>query len=94
MKLQQFTRHFWMLIVIAVLVGILLIGCPGKQQMVGTGDAASKVYVPPGEYDEFYAFFSGGFSGQVTAYGLPSGRLFRIIPVFSQNAENAWGYSE
>jgi nitrous-oxide reductase len=27
-------------------------------------------------------------------YGLPSGRLLKVIPVFSQNAENAWGYSE
>jgi nitrous-oxide reductase len=57
-------------------------------------DAASKVYVPPGSYDEFYAFFSGGFSGQVTVYGLPSGRLLKIIPVFSQFPENGYGYSE
>jgi nitrous-oxide reductase len=56
--------------------------------------AASKVYVAPGEYDEFYAFMSGGFSGQVACYGLPSGRLLRTIPVFSVNPENAYGYSE
>lgn len=37
---------------------------------------------------------SGGFSGQVTVYGLPSGRLLKTIPVFSQNPENAYGYSE
>ena len=29
-----------------------------------SGDAASKTYVPPGKYDEFYNFVSGGFSGQ------------------------------
>ena len=52
------------------------------------GDAAAKVYVAPGQYDEFYAFMSGGFNGQVTVYGLPSGRLLKQIPVFSQNAEN------
>jgi nitrous-oxide reductase len=56
-------------------------------------DAAQRVYVPPGEYDEFYGFFSGGFSGQVTVYGLPSGRLFRTIPVFSVNPENGYGYT-
>lgn len=55
---------------------------------------ANKVYVAPGEYDEFYSFMSGGFSGQVSVYGLPSGRLFRVIPVFSQNAENGYGYTE
>jgi nitrous-oxide reductase len=61
---------------------------------VASGDAASRVYVAPGSYDEFYAFLSGGFSGQVSVYGLPSGRLLRVIPVFSQDAEKAWGYSE
>lgn len=56
--------------------------------------AAEKVYVAPGEHDEFYAFISGGFSGQLAVYGLPSGRLFKVIPVFSQDAEKAWGYNE
>jgi nitrous-oxide reductase len=59
-----------------------------------TADAAQRVYVAPGQYDEFYAFFSGGFDGQVGVYGLPSGRLLRHVPVFSQNPENGWGYSE
>lgn len=60
----------------------------------GTGDAASRVYVAPGTYDEFYMFASGGFSGQVSVYGLPSGRLFRVIPVFSVDPEKSYGYSE
>src|SRR5262245_35680987 len=59
-----------------------------------TGDAASRVYVPPGKYDEFYNFVSGGFSGQLSVYGLPSGRLLRVIPVFSVDPEKGWGYSE
>ena len=58
------------------------------------GDAASKVYVAPGQHDEFYAFMSGGFNGQVSVYGLPSGRMLKLIPVFSQHAENGWGYNE
>jgi len=57
-------------------------------------DAASRVYVPPGKYDEFYSFVSGGFSGQLAVYGLPSGRLFRVIPVFSVDPEKGWGYTE
>ncbi|HEU5169542.1 MAG TPA: Sec-dependent nitrous-oxide reductase [Gemmatimonadales bacterium] len=71
-------------------------GC-GKAEPGGAGavgDAASRVYVAPGHYDELYAFLSGGFSGQVAVYGLPSGRLLREIPVFSQDPEEAWGYSE
>lgn len=58
------------------------------------GDVAQRVYVAPGEYDEFYAFLSGGFNGQVSVYGLPSGRRLRTIPVFSQYPENGYGYSE
>jgi nitrous-oxide reductase len=57
-------------------------------------DAAQQVYVAPGKYDEFYAFMSGGFDGQVGIYGLPSGRLLKHVPVFSQSAEQGWGYSE
>jgi nitrous-oxide reductase len=58
------------------------------------GDAAARVYVAPGSYDEYYSFLSGGFSGQVTVYGLPSGRLFKEIPVFSQFPQTGYGYSE
>jgi nitrous-oxide reductase len=59
-----------------------------------SGNAASKVYVAPGKYDEFYDFVSGGFSGQMAVYGLPSGRLLRVIPVFSVDPEKGYGYSE
>jgi nitrous-oxide reductase len=59
-----------------------------------SGNAAERVYVAPGEHDEYYAFISGGFSGQLAVYGLPSGRLFKVIPVFSVDAEKAWGFNE
>jgi nitrous-oxide reductase len=57
------------------------------------GDNPSRVYVAPGTYDEYYAFLSGGFSGQMSVYGIPSGRLLKVIPVFSQNPENGYGYN-
>ncbi len=59
-----------------------------------SGDAASKTYVAPGKYDQFYNFVSGGFSGQMSCYGLPSGRLLRVIPVFAVDPEKGWGFSE
>lgn len=59
-----------------------------------SGNAAEKSYVAPGKYDEFYNFVSGGFSGQLSVYGLPSGRLLRVIPVFSVDPEKGYGYSE
>ncbi len=86
--------------VLSLLVLIGLMSCnnsesSSKQSKGALGsNAAEKVYVAPGEYDEYYAFISGGFSGQLSVYGLPSGRLFKVIPVFSQDAEKAWGYNE
>ncbi|MEY8019302.1 Sec-dependent nitrous-oxide reductase [Muriicola sp. E247] len=59
-----------------------------------SSNAAEKVYVAPGEQDEFYAFLSGGYSGNLTVYGLPSGRMFKEIPVFSQFPTSGYGYSE
>ncbi len=70
-------------------------GCPSSGKTAVTdGDAASRVFVPPGKHDEVYLFTSGGFSGQVAVYGVPSGRLFRTIPVFSQDPEKGYGYTE
>jgi nitrous-oxide reductase len=70
-------------------------GCrPQAPQSAAIGDAASRVYVPPGQYDEFYNIVSGGFNGQLGIYGIPSGRLIKILPVFSVFPENGYGYSE
>ena len=76
-----------------------LIGCGGAKKDGGSsgamsGSNAEKAYVAPGEHDEYYGFISGGFSGQLAVYGLPSGRLFKVIPVFSQDPEKAYGYNE
>lgn len=81
----------------ATLVAVILFSwaCkPATPGSVSVGDAASRVYVPPGQYDEFYNFISGGFNGQMSVVGLPSGRVFRIVPVFSVHPENGYGYSE
>jgi nitrous-oxide reductase len=74
---------------------VSIIGCkPKGPQNASVGDAASQVYVAPGNYDEFYNFVSGGFNGQLSVYGVPSGRLLKILPVFSVHPENGWGFSE
>lgn len=76
------------------LVSVLYSCKPKNTSNAVSGDAATKAYVAPGKYDEYYNFVSGGFSGQMSVYGLPSGRLFRCIPVFSVDPEKGWGYSE
>ncbi|WP_445454974.1 Sec-dependent nitrous-oxide reductase [Flavobacterium sp. HNIBRBA15423] len=78
-----------------VLMGAFFASCkPKNSSNAVSGDAASKVYVAPGKYDEFYNFISGGFSGQMSVYGLPSGRMLKVIPVFSVDPESGWGFSE
>ncbi|MEO6902433.1 MAG: Sec-dependent nitrous-oxide reductase [Bacteroidia bacterium] len=81
-------------LLIVVAVGGLSSCKPKSVNNAVSGDAASKVYVAPGKYDEFYNFVSGGFSGQMSVYGIPSGRLLRVIPVFSVDPEKGWGFSE
>jgi len=84
-----------LLIGISVVAAFVLMhyGCQESKNL-SAGDEAEQVYVAPGTYDDFYLFTSGGFSGQIGVYGLPSGRMFRVIPVFSQDPEKSWGYSE
>lgn len=86
----------WLSISTITMLTLVLVACTndGKAPIGVAADAASKVYVAPGQMDEFYNFVSGGFSGHVSVYGLPSGRLFRVIPVFSVDAERGWGFSE
>ena len=81
--------------VLALVAGYLYACGPSRQAatMAGATDAPARVYVAPGAQDDYYAFMSGGFSGQIGVYGLPSGRLLKVIPVFSQNAENGYGYN-
>ncbi|HSH67443.1 MAG TPA: Sec-dependent nitrous-oxide reductase, partial [Bacteroidia bacterium] len=82
-------------LLLTVLSVVSMVSCkPKSVSNAVSGDAASKTYVAPGKYDEFYNFVSGGFSGQMSVYGLPSGRLLRVMPVFSVDPEKGYGYSE
>lgn len=88
-------------ITIALLLGsaFMLSSCnngakKGEKSGALAGNVAERVYIAPGEHDEFYGFISGGFSGQLAVYGIPSGRLFKVIPVFSVDAEKAYGFND
>ncbi|AEW86926.1 nitrous oxide reductase [Flavobacterium columnare] len=87
---KKISKFGWLILV----TGSIFSCKPKNSGDAVSGDAAQKTYVAPGKYDEFYNFVSGGFSGQLSVYGLPSGRLFRVIPVFSVDPEKGWGYSE
>lgn len=80
--------------VIVLLTSFLWSCKPKTSEDVVSGDAAQRTYVAPGQYDEFYNFVSGGFNGQMSVYGLPSGRLLKVIPIFSVDPESGYGFSE
>lgn len=95
--MTKLLRSLSLALAVATLSGVAVywfqVGAEAPKAAIAS-DAAEKVYVPPGKKDDFYAFLSGGFSGQVSTYGLPSGRLLKVIPVFTQNPENGYGFSE
>lgn len=53
--------------------------------------AAIQTYVPPGKYDEYLMFASGGQGGQVLVIGVPSMRLLRVIGVFAPEPWQGYG---
>lgn len=82
------------LVIVLIVLGAASLGLGAKKAVNLAKNAAERVFIPPGQYDEFYGFFSGGFDGQVSVYGLPSGRKLRTIPVFALTPESGYGFSE
>jgi nitrous-oxide reductase len=87
---------------VAASVGVLLAsaawGAESLQQVMKRRElsqtdilAAAKTYVPTGKRDEFVAFASGGQSGMVIVYGIPSMRILKYIAVFTWQA---YGFDE
>jgi nitrous-oxide reductase len=89
-----------------VMLVIQLAGCgpqpPGRGRggrgAAGSGsdvtDAALATYVPPGDLDEYYLFYSGGHSGQIFVSGIPSMRHIATIPVFTPYPGTGYGFDD
>ncbi len=56
--------------------------------------AAAKTYTPTGGRDEYLAFSSGGQSGQMIVYGIPSMRILKYIGVFTPEPWQGYGFDD
>jgi nitrous-oxide reductase len=71
----------------------------GGSSAPGTASASDAInaqasYVPFGQKDSYYLFASGGHSGQLYVYGIPSMRKIRTIPVFSPDTASGYGFDD
>jgi len=53
---------------------------------------ALQQFVPPGKYDDYVMFSSGGHSGQLLVVGMPSMRILKQIAVFTPEPWQGYGY--
>ncbi len=100
------TRKKWMSwgAVVAIAAAGLLAGrcAPSAPKGAKKGPAnasdqsvgAMKTYVAPGDLDEYYMFASGGHSGQVYVYGIPSMRHLSTIPVYAPYPAVGYGFDD
>ncbi len=56
--------------------------------------AAAKTYTPTGGRDEYMVFSSGGQSGQVIVYGVPSMRILKYVAVFTPEPWQGYGFDD
>ncbi|MHC4989984.1 MAG: Sec-dependent nitrous-oxide reductase [Planctomycetota bacterium] len=100
------TRTRLLVVLLPLVVMLVATSCgpqpPGRggrgARGAGTGsdvtDAALATYVPPGDLDEYYLFYSGGHSGQVFVSGIPSMRHIATIPVFTPYPGTGYGFDD
>jgi nitrous-oxide reductase len=90
----------WALGLAAVVVTVATSRCAPQTSRQGGASAsdvsaaAVKVYVPPGDLDPYYLFASGGHSGNIYVYGVPSMRHISTIPVFTPYPATGYGFDD
>src|SRR5512138_2469854 len=100
--MQKRTIHSLWGAAVGLLAAAGFFACPPSapkqaQKKAGTSDvavAAQKTYVAPGDLDEYYMFASGGHSGQIYVYGIPSMRHLSTIPVYAPYSATGYGFDD
>ena len=100
---RQFIRSTALLGVTGAGLATVLASCgengnqaaPGGSQVstAAAGEQGGRLSadVKPGQLDEYYGLWSGGHSGEIRVYGVPSGRELKRIPVFNPDPLTGWG---
>ncbi len=94
MKSKRTTRYLQWVPLVAV---IPILGACAPDEIARDFDrrsAAEQSYVAPGDFDDYYLFYSGGHSGNVFVAGIPSMRHIVTIPVFTKYPGKGYGYDE
>jgi nitrous-oxide reductase len=102
MTTTQRNRTWLWIGALAAVALVVVFACGGPQEEVrrggaatgGAAAAATATYVPPGDLDEFYLFYSGGHSGQIYVAGIPSMRHIATIPVYAPYPATGYGFDD
>jgi hypothetical protein len=84
--------------IVILVVGLILGLLGGKYFFTPTNPnqpsrGGSVGWVPPGQLDSDYMFASGGQAGTLVAWGIPSMRTIKTIPVFTPDPKTGFGYT-
>jgi nitrous-oxide reductase len=104
--MHRWMKHSWAVGCVALVVAAAMVSCQsaperGKRGRAGAPGGGSDItaaalatYVPPGDLDEYYLFYSGGHSGQIFVSGVPSMRHISTIPVFTPYPGTGYGFDD
>jgi len=83
-------------ILAGLLVAVIFFADFGEDEQSASDNKskAEKVYVPYGEHDDYYMLASGGHSGQLYVYGVPSMRKIRTVPIFTPDPATGYGFEK